>query len=195
MGTTGRGIRRYTCARRWIYTCVYIAATRKWDCDGGGRREKERDGERASRGVVDERAGREEQNDGGARAADTGETRVKDEDTGVARASLARILISSTAHQPLAESRSFAHFISRPAKRGASWRGMARIYASTGAMTPAANWQTAQFNPPSWDAHLPCSRDRHVNGCVDHVGRAMLCDEIKQPDKSMRGRNGFARPF
>lgn len=36
------------------------------------------------------------------------------------REPLARILISSTAHQPLAKSRSFAHFISRPAKRGAA---------------------------------------------------------------------------
>lgn len=70
MPGTGRGIRRYTCARRWIYTCVYIAATRKWD-RGGATREKERDGEQQA-GVVDERAGREEQNDGGARAADTG---------------------------------------------------------------------------------------------------------------------------
>lgn len=89
-------------------------------------RERKRDGEQQAR-VVDERAGREEQKDGGARAADTGETRVKDEDTGVARASLARILISSTAHQPLAESRSFAHFISRPAKRGVPWHGMAHL--------------------------------------------------------------------
>lgn len=97
----------------------------------GCRRERKRDGERRA-GVVDERAGREEQNDDGARAADTGETRVKDEDTGVARASLARILISSTAHQPLAESRSFAHFISRPAKRGVSWHGMAHLRTYTG---------------------------------------------------------------
>jgi len=92
----------------------------------GVQRERKRDGEQQA-GVVDERPGREEQNDDGARAADTGETRVKDEDTGVARASLARILISSTAHQPLAESRSFAHFISRPAKRGVSWHGMAHL--------------------------------------------------------------------
>lgn len=41
-----------------------------------------RERETENRRVVDERAGREEQNDGGARAADTGETRVKDEDTG-----------------------------------------------------------------------------------------------------------------
>lgn len=99
---------------------------------GGATRERKRDGERRA-GVADERAGREEQNDDGARAAaDTGETRVKDEDTGVARASLARILISSTAHQPLAESRSFAHFISRPAKRGVSWHGMAHLRTYTG---------------------------------------------------------------
>lgn len=64
---------------------------------GCDERERETESSKQAR-VVDERAGREEQNDGGARAADTGETRVKDEDMGVARASLARILISSTAH-------------------------------------------------------------------------------------------------
>lgn len=115
MPGTGRGIRRYTCARRWIYTCVYIAATRKWDC-GDATREKER--RRA--------AGRERRAKRRWRKS-RGETRVKDEDTGVARASLARILISSTAHQPLAESRSFAYFISRSAKRGVSWHGMAHL--------------------------------------------------------------------
>ena len=49
----------------------------------------------------------------------------------MARASLARILISSTAHQPLAESRSFAHFISRPAKRGVCPGTVWRTYAPT----------------------------------------------------------------
>lgn len=43
----GRDVRRYTCARRWIYTCVYIAATRKWDRGRDERqREKEKDKER-----------------------------------------------------------------------------------------------------------------------------------------------------
>lgn len=84
---------------------------------GGATREREkgegskREIERANAGTIEQG---EEQNDGGARAADTDETRVKDEDEDRGwRVSLARILISSTAHQPLAESRSFAHFISR----------------------------------------------------------------------------------
>lgn len=120
-----------TRVRRWIYTCVYIAATRKWDC-GGATRWREKDG--AEQGWLtserEEGAERGEKNKTTCvprEAADTGETRVKDEDAGVARASLARILISSTAHQPLAESRSFAHFIFRSAKRGLGRHG--GIYA------------------------------------------------------------------
>ena len=57
----------------------------------GVRPERERERERdEEQGVVDERAGREEQNDDGARAADTGETRVKDEDKGGWRARASR---------------------------------------------------------------------------------------------------------
>jgi len=58
---------------------------------GCDQRERERERERdEEQGVVDERAGREEQNDDGARAADTGETRVKDEDKGGWRARASR---------------------------------------------------------------------------------------------------------
>lgn len=91
-----------------------------------------------------------------------GETRVKDEDTGGgergwrARAReprLARILISSTAHQPLAESRSFAHFISRPAERGGEpthrRRRLRQIGKLQGATLPPA---TSTF---------PCSMSRN----------------------------------
>jgi len=98
-----------------------------------------------------ERAGREEQNDDGARAADMGETRVKDEDGGGVCEPRAHInLLNRTS---ASRRISFVRALHLPAraKRGAVWRA----YAPT--TTPAANWQTAQFNPPSCDVHLPAS--------------------------------------
>jgi len=69
------------------------------------------------------------------------------------RAARARILISSTAHQPLAESRSFAHFISR----AETWRAAANLRTVDDACGKLANCTVRSSPPPSFHSLPPPS--------------------------------------